>query len=91
MASGIAVTAPPRLAQCVEAVRGSGGGAVAVTDGSALEWQRRLARDEGIFCEATSAAAFAGLERLIASGAIGHGDSVVVPVTGSGLKEPVRD
>ncbi len=90
VASGIAVSSPPRLGQCVEAVRDSGGEAVSVGDDVTLEWQRRLARDEGIFCEATSAAAFAGLERLLASGAIGRQESVLVPVTGSGLKEPVR-
>lgn len=91
VASGIAVSAPPRLNQCVDAVRSSGGSAVVVTDDAALEWQRRLARDEGIFCEVTSATAFAGLERLILTGAVSQGDSVLVPITGSGLKEPVRD
>ena len=90
VASGIAVSSPPRLAQCVDAVRSSGGSAVAVTDEAALEWQQRLARDEGIFCEVTSAVAFAGLERLIADGAISPDESVLVPITGSGLKEPVR-
>lgn len=89
IASGIAVSAPPRLGQCVEAVRSSGGSAVAVADEIALAWQRRLAREEGIFCEATSAAAFAGLERLVRDGVIGQGSRVLVPVTGSGLKEPV--
>lgn len=90
VASGIAVSSPPRLKQCVEAVESSGGEAVSVGEEATLEWQQRLARDEGIFCEATSAAAFVGLEKLLASGAIGDADSVLVPITGSGLKEPVR-
>ena len=88
VASGIAVSSPPRLAQSVEVVRGSGGGAVTVTDELSVEWQRRLAATEGIFCEVTSAAAFAGLEKLMAAGKIERGASVLAPVTGSGLKEP---
>jgi threonine synthase len=89
IASGIAVSVPPRLNQCVSAVRESGGSAVVFTDASAKAWQHRLAKDEGIFCEVTSAAAFAGLEQLLASGKIGDNDSVVIPITGSGLKEPL--
>ena len=90
VASGIAVSVPPRLAQCVEVVRCSAGSAIAIPDEAAIEWQRRLARDEGIFCEVTSAVAFAGLERLIEYGVISPDESVLVPITGSGLKEPVR-
>jgi threonine synthase len=90
VASGIAVSSPPRLAQCVDVVRSSGGGAIAVPDDAAIEWQRRLARDEGIFCEVTSAVACAGLERLISDGVISPDEPVLVAITGSGLKEPVR-
>ena len=90
VASGIAVSVPPRIAQCVEAVRSSGGSALAVPDEAALEWQRRLARDEGIFCEVTSAVAFAGIERLISDGVVPADESVLIAITGSGLKEPVR-
>ena len=88
VASGISVTRPPRLAEEVDAVRHTGGFAVAVQDSATIEWRNRLAREEGLFCEATSAVAFAGVEALVASGRIRRGDSVVVPVTGSGLKEP---
>lgn len=90
VASGIAVSSPPRLNQSVAAVKESDGTALTVSDDVTLEWQRRLARDEGIFCEATSAAAFAGLEKLIASGTIHPDEPVLMPITGSGLKEPVR-
>ena len=88
VASGISVARPPRLAEQVEAVRQTGGFAVAVQDNAIIEWRDRLARDEGLFCEATSAVAFAGVDDLVASGRIRPGDSVVVAVTGSGLKEP---
>ena len=90
LASGIAVSKPPRIGQALNAIRSTGGSAVAVTDPDILEWQRRLARTEGVFCEATSAAAFAGLAALIESGAIERGAQVLMPVTGSGLKEPLQ-
>lgn len=89
VASGIAVSVPPRLNQCVTAVQKSGGSAVVFADDNAKAWQQRLARNEGIFCEVTSAAAFAGLEQLVAAGKIASTHSVVVPITGSGLKEPL--
>ena len=89
IASGISVTSPPRLSQVVDAVRETGGQGVAVDEASIIAWQKRLAMSEGIFGEATSAVAFAGLERLIADGVIASDDRVVVPVTGSGLKEPL--
>ena len=88
VASGISVARPPRLAEQADAVRQTGGFAVAVGEDAIIEWRDRLARDEGLYCEATSAVAFAGVEGLVGTGQIGPGDTVVVAVTGSGLKEP---
>lgn len=90
VASGISVTRPPRLNEIVEFVRCSYGSGVAVAEDEILGWQRRLASCTGIFAEATSAVAFAGLEALIADGVIAAGDEVLIPLTGSGLKEPLR-
>ena len=89
-ASGISVADPPRARQAATAVIESGGAAVGVSDAAMLGWQRRLAAEAGIFCEATSAAAFAGLERLAADGTLANASRVVVIVTGSGLKEPLN-
>ena len=89
VASGIAVSMPPRAAHAARAVVASGGSAVAVADAAMLEWRERLAVEAGIFCEVTSAAAFAGLEELVRKGEIGIDARVVVPVTGSGLKEAI--
>jgi threonine synthase len=91
VASGISVASPPRLSQVAEAVRETGGQGVTVDEASIIAWQNRLAMTEGIFGEATSAVAFAGLERLIADGVISADQKVVVPVTGSGLKEPLPE
>ena len=89
VASGISVSMPPRVRQAARAVKESGGSAVAVSDAAMLAWRERLASEVGIFCEVTSAAAFVGLEAMVNEGVIGEGARVVVPVTGSGLKEPV--
>lgn len=88
-ASGIAVAKPPRVAEMVEAIRASDGTGVTVAEDSFVSWQKRLAASEGIFAELTSAGAFAGLEKLISSGVIDDGAVVCVPITGSGLKEPL--
>ena len=87
VAGGIAVASPARLRQIVDAVGASGGAAVTVDEASIATWQRKLAAREGVFGEPTSAAAFAGLARLVAEGVIAAGDSVLVPVTGAGAKD----
>jgi threonine synthase len=71
----------------VPIVQSTGGDAVAVSDDNIIRWQRILAEKEGVFGEPTSSAAFAGLELLIQNGSIGSGDTVLVPVTGFGLKD----
>ena len=87
VAGGIAVASPARLRQIVDAVAATGGSAVTVDEASIASWQRKLAAREGVFAEPTSAAAFAGLARLVAQGAIGPEDSALVPVTGAGAKD----
>ena len=86
IAGGISVAAPPRQGQVLEALRATGGDALAVDDQDILRFQRLLAEGDGIHAEPTSAAAFAGLERLISECSVLEGDAVLVPVTGSGLK-----
>ena len=87
MAGGIASVSPPQKQAILHVLKASGGTAVAVSEESILEWQRQLAEMEGVYCEPTSAAAFAGLSKLVGRGRIGSKDSVLVPVTGSGLKD----
>jgi len=62
---------------------------VKVADTDILDWAGFLSEKEGIFAEPTSAAAFAGLARLIRLGRLGVGADVLVPVTGSGLKAAI--
>ncbi len=87
IAGGIAVGSPPRLRESIRAIRESGGTSLAITDGSIIAWQKRLASQEGIFAEPTSAAAFAGLQLLVERGVVGSDEVALVPVTGFGLKD----
>ena len=49
--------------------------------------QKLLANKEGLFAEPTSAAAFAGLSHLQKAGIVNRDDTVLVPITGFGLKD----
>jgi threonine synthase len=73
-----------------QAIRASGGGAVAVSDVEMLKALTDLAAFEGIYCEAASAAALAGIRRALATGLLTPdeiGDQGVVGIlTSSGLK-----
>ena len=87
VAGGIAVSRPPRLRQIVRAVERTGGTALAVDEDAILRWHARLATAEGLFVEPTSAAALAGVEALLARGVVAPGEDVMMPLTGSGLKD----
>jgi threonine synthase len=87
IAGGIRIANPPRGRQVLEILYRSSGQAVAVSDQAILQHQKALARNEGIFAEPTSCAALAGLEKLFDTGAIAADESVVVAITGFGLKD----
>ena len=87
VAGGISVGAPPRKREVLSVLKASGGVALAVQDDEILRWQRLLASVEGIYAEPTAAAAFAGLDQLVRRGEVKSSDTVLVPVTGSGLKD----
>ena len=72
----------------LEAIRETNGCAVSVTDEEILHWQRRLAREEGLFVCPEGAATAAAAARLTADGWIEHGERVVLLNTGTGLKYP---
>lgn len=72
--------------QAVEAIRATGGGAVAVDDEMVVRDQARLAR-HGCYMELSSAATLTGLELLLADGTIASEDSVVLIATSNGYKD----
>ncbi len=87
VAGGIRIANPVRGKEILEALRKTEGQAVAVSDEAILKQQRLLAKCEGIFVEPTSSAALAGLVKLSEMGKISAEDTVVVPLTGNGLKD----
>jgi threonine synthase len=71
-----------------EAARDESGGRIeAVTDDQILTAQRDLAAREGVFVEPASAAGVAGLLATKAAGRLDGGLTVVITVTGHGLKD----
>lgn len=86
LAGGIAVTNPPRINQVIKAIQLSNGNAIEVSENQVLSWHKKLA-EWGFLSEITCAAALAGTEILIKKGIINKKSNLVVPITGSGLKD----
>jgi len=70
----------------LRALRQSGGGAVAVSDGAMLEMVDLLGKTTGIFSSPEGAATLAALPELVETGVVNQDDRVVLFNTGSGLK-----
>ena len=87
IADGIAVSRPPRLAQMLDAVRESGGAAAVVSEQEIASAQQSMA-ERGMLIEPTSAVPLAALRRFVERGMLADGERVLVPLTGSGLKNP---
>jgi len=87
-AAGLRVPGPFAGRQMLRALRETGGGAQAVSEGEIVDAQKLLARVEGIWTAPEAAAALAGLIRLRTRGDVAPGDRVVMVLTGCGLKNP---
>lgn len=85
IAEGASIARPVRLAETVDAIRRSGGGAVAVSEAQIERGVRELAA-RGLYAEPTSAVAAAALDHFIATGDIAAEQTTVVVLTGTGLK-----
>ena len=70
----------------LDALRQSGGTAVAVTDEELIAAVREIGAAEGIFCAPEGAACLPALRQLIETGEVSSTDSVVLFNTGSGVK-----
>lgn len=86
-AGGIAVGSPPRLHQVLDVLKKSNGSSIAVDEDEITLWHTRLPKSEGIYAEPTSAAAFAGAQKLLEMGVIESASRVLIPVTGFGMKD----
>ena len=70
----------------LDAVRKSGGTAIAVSDEVTMQAGVKLATDEGIFVAPEGAACMAALDRLVENGFLRGDERMVVYNTGCGLK-----
>jgi threonine synthase len=84
VASAIRIGTPAHAATVTTALRESDGVVASLTDEAILRAWRELAHEEGVFCEPSSAAGLAALEHV----ELESGSTVVVVVTGHGLKDP---
>lgn len=85
IADSISVSAPACGKWAVKIVRETGGFGVTVTDEEILFAMKELASLTGIFAEPAAAAAYAGL--IKAQNRIDNNETVVVLITGTGLKD----
>jgi threonine synthase len=87
VADSIAVGHPRNFHKGLRAVTESGGAFVAVSDEDILESIKTLARKAGVFGEPAGVAGVAGVKQARAAGIIDPGESVVIIITGNGLKD----
>ena len=86
IAEGLSVGSPAKGRLVLEALKNTGGLAEVVTDQEILQSTQLLASKEGLFVEVSSAASAAGISKLVKSGVIRCGETVVCILTGTGLK-----
>ncbi len=86
IAKSLAIGSPADGRYAVRAVRASGGWATACPEEAVLEGMALLAETEGVLSEPAGGVALAGLEELVTIGRIRPDETVVLCVTGSGLK-----
>ncbi len=87
VADSLVVATPRNGAMALAEVRGSGGGAVVVTDQAIGAAMGRLAATTGVFAEPAGAATLAGLEAALAEGLVRREERIVLLITGTGLKD----
>jgi threonine synthase len=86
VAAGLRVPKPLGDFLVLDAVRKSGGTAIAVSDAELIDAGIQLASDEGMFVAPEGAACVTALEKLLASGFLKPWERIVIYNTGSGLK-----
>jgi threonine synthase len=89
VADSISVSVPRDGLAAVKAVKESGGFGITVSDSEILAGITEVARGCAVFGEPAGVTAYAGLKKAAASGKIDPAWTVVVLVTGNGLKDVV--
>ncbi len=86
-ADSIAAGHPRNWRKALKGIAASGGSMMSVSDEEILSAIVDLSRATGVFGEPAGVTAFAGLARAVREGAVSREESVVVLMTGSGLKD----
>ena len=87
LADSISVDLPRDGVRAVRAVSHTGGAYITVTDDEILDAMRVLARQAAVFAEPAGATAYAGLARAIQQHWVEPDETIVVLITGNGLKD----
>jgi threonine synthase len=94
LAQSLAIGAPGDGPLVVDAVRSRSGSAAAVPDGEIITAMELLAATEGVLTEPAGGTTVAATMKLAQQGVIGPEDTVVIVISGNGLKtlseQPVR-
>ncbi|HET9520954.1 MAG TPA: threonine synthase [Candidatus Limnocylindrales bacterium] len=88
IATAIRIGNPASWSKAIAARDDSHGRIEAVSDEEILAAYRLLAREEGIFCEPSSAASLAGILKVSGRGDLPPESVIVCVLTGNGLKDP---
>jgi len=86
IAKSLAIGTPADGYYAIKSMKESGGSCEDATDEEIIEGIRLLASTEGIFAETAGGVTVACARKLVASGVIPHNQSVVLCITGHGLK-----
>ncbi len=88
VATAIRIGNPASWKEAVAARDESGGLIDIVTDAEIIDAYKLLAASDGVFVEPASAAGIAGMRKLAPKGYFPKGSTLVVTLTGHGLKDP---
>ena len=88
IATAIRIGNPQSTEYALASAKESGGWFRALSDEQLLAAQKLLAAKDGVFCEPASAISLAGVIEDLQQGKIRAGASVVLTLTGNGIKDP---
>jgi threonine synthase len=88
IAKSLAIGNPADGYYCLKVIKETNGLAGSVTDEELVEGMKLLARTEGIFGETAGGVSVAVLKKMAEAGAFDPDETVVVYITGNGLKTP---
>ena len=93
IAKSLAIGNPADGYYALKTIRESGGGAEDVTDEEIVEGMKLLAQTEGIFTETAGGVTVGVTKKLIEQGVIPRDESILISITGNGLKtqEAIQD